>query len=162
MLALLPGDQPLVEANCMSRQISFLSSSYKLLTTPLLANGGYIHSSRVVVGANRNGSIKGICRKEMKPSRLPVSCFRDIVDGRMNTSQWALEGARAGLDGIDLSVLFQKSGDPAYLDKTRQEIEEAGIQVAMVTTYPDFTQPTLLNANAVSFGYRKISSQRQG
>jgi hypothetical protein len=80
----------------------------------------------------------------------------------MNTSQWALEGARAGLDGIDLSVLFQKSGDPAYLDKTRQEIEEAGIQVAMVTTYPDFTQPTLLNANAVSFGYRKISSQRQG
>jgi sugar phosphate isomerase/epimerase len=59
----------------------------------------------------------------------------------MSIKDWALEGARTGLDGIDLSVLFLKNREPEYLDRTRQEIEEAGIRVAMVTTYPDFTHP---------------------
>ena len=77
----------------------------------------------------------------MKLSCLPVSYFREIIDGRMSIKDWALEGARTGLDGIDLSVLFLKNRKPEYLDRTRQEIEEAGIRVAMVTTYPDFTHP---------------------
>jgi len=59
----------------------------------------------------------------------------------MSIKDWALEGARTGLDGIDLSVLFLKSREPEYLRKIRQEIEDAGIRVAMVTTYPDFTHP---------------------
>jgi len=79
--------------------------------------------------------------REMKLSCLPVSYFREIIDGRMSIRDWALEGARTGLDGIDLSVLFLKSRNPEYLDKTRREIEEAGVRVAMVTTYPDFTHP---------------------
>ena len=79
--------------------------------------------------------------REMKLSCLPVSYFREIIDGRMSIRDWALEGARTGLDGIDLSVLFLKSRNPEHLDKTRREIEEAGVRVAMVTTYPDFTHP---------------------
>jgi len=59
----------------------------------------------------------------------------------MSIKDWALEGARTGLDGIDLSVLFLKSRELEYLHKIRQEIEDAGIRVAMVTTYPDFTHP---------------------
>lgn len=77
----------------------------------------------------------------MRLSCLPVSYFRDIIDGRMSIKDWALEGARTGLDGIDLSVLFLKSRELEYLHKIRQEIEDAGIRVAMVTTYPDFTHP---------------------
>ena len=77
----------------------------------------------------------------MRLSCLPVSYFRDIIDGRMSIKDWALEGARTGLDGIDLSVLFLKSRELEYLRKIRQEIEDAGIRVAMVTTYPDFTHP---------------------
>jgi sugar phosphate isomerase/epimerase len=77
----------------------------------------------------------------MRLSCLPVSYFRDIIDGRMSIKDWALEGARAGLDGIDLSVLFLKNRQPEYLHKIRQEIEDAGIRVAMVTTYPDLTHP---------------------
>ncbi|HXZ97813.1 MAG TPA: sugar phosphate isomerase/epimerase family protein [Candidatus Acidoferrum sp.] len=77
----------------------------------------------------------------MRLSCLPVSYFRDIIDGRMGIKEWALEGSRAGLDGIDLSILFLKSRSAEYLDKTRHEIEETGIRVAMVTTYPDFTHP---------------------
>jgi len=95
----------------------------------------------VVVSANRDGSTNGGCAREMKLSCLPVSYFRDIIDGRMSIREWALEGARIGLDGIDLSVLFLKSRNKEYLDKTRHEIEEAEIRVAMVTTYPDFTHP---------------------
>lgn len=79
--------------------------------------------------------------REMKLSCLPVSYFRDIIDGRMSIREWAVEGASTGLDGIDLSVLFLKSRSREYLDKTRREIEEAGIRIAMVTTYPDFTHP---------------------
>jgi sugar phosphate isomerase/epimerase len=77
----------------------------------------------------------------MRLSCLPVSYFRDIIDERMSIKEWALEGSRAGLDGIDLSILFLKSRSAEYLDKTRQEIEEMGIRVAMVTSYPDFTHP---------------------
>ena len=77
----------------------------------------------------------------MRLSCLPVSYFRDIINGQMSIKKWALEGSRIGLDGIDLSVLFLKSRSPEYLDKVRQEIGETGVRVAMVTTYPDFTHP---------------------
>ena len=77
----------------------------------------------------------------MKLSCLPVSYFQDIINGRMSIKEWALEGSRIGLDGVDLSVLFLKNRSAEYLDKVRQEIEEAGVRVAMVTTYPDFTHP---------------------
>jgi sugar phosphate isomerase/epimerase len=59
----------------------------------------------------------------------------------MSIKEWAELGAEAGLDGIDLSILFLKSKDPDYLDSVRGDIERAGVRVAMVTTYPDFTHP---------------------
>lgn len=77
----------------------------------------------------------------MKLSCLPVSYFPAIVSGEMSIADWAIEGAQAGLDGIDLSVLFLKNRRPEYLDNLRREIQEAGILVAMLTTYPDFTNP---------------------
>jgi len=77
----------------------------------------------------------------VKLSCLPVSFFQQIIDGEMTVAEWAQMGAEVGLDGIDLSVLFLKSLEPAYLDKMRQEIESAGMGVAMVTSYPDFTHP---------------------
>lgn len=77
----------------------------------------------------------------MKLSCLPVSFFKDIIDEKMSVKQWAQEGAHAGLDGIDLSILFLKNRTPEYLENLRTEIAEAGVRVAMVTTYPDFTHP---------------------
>jgi sugar phosphate isomerase/epimerase len=59
----------------------------------------------------------------------------------MSIKDWAEEGVEVGLDGVDLSILFLKSKDSAYLDSLRREIEHAGIRVAMITTYPDFTHP---------------------
>ncbi|MGA3406069.1 MAG: sugar phosphate isomerase/epimerase family protein [Candidatus Bathyarchaeia archaeon] len=77
----------------------------------------------------------------MKLSCLPVSYFQDIIGGRMSIKDWATQGAEVGLDGIDLSILFLKSKDSEYLNTVRREITDAGIRVAMVTTYPDFTNP---------------------
>jgi len=59
----------------------------------------------------------------------------------MSIKDWAEQGVEVGLDGIDLSILFLKAKDGAYLDSLRREIERIGIRVAMVTTYPDFTHP---------------------
>ena len=77
----------------------------------------------------------------MKLSCLPVTFFSQIIDGELTVADWARMGAEVGLDAIDLSVLFFKSLEPAYLDEMRRDIEAAGMTVAMVTSYPDFTHP---------------------
>jgi sugar phosphate isomerase/epimerase len=77
----------------------------------------------------------------MKLSCLPVTFFSQIIDGQMTVADWARMGAEVGLDAIDLSVLFLQNLEPAYLDGMRKEIETAGMTVAMVTSYPDFTHP---------------------
>lgn len=77
----------------------------------------------------------------MKLSCLPVSFFDQIVRGDMPVREWASMGAAVGLEGIDLSVLFLQDLSPRYLDQLKEEIEKVGIQLAMVTSYPDFTHP---------------------
>lgn len=93
----------------------------------------------------------------MKLSCLPVSYFDQIVAGAMPVEAWAREaaglalrlGASTGpegasgqaLDAVDLSCLFLQSLADAYLDEMRESIEGAGMRVAMLTTYPDFTHP---------------------
>ncbi len=77
----------------------------------------------------------------MKLSCLPVTFFPKIISGEMTVGQWAQVGASAGLDAIDLSVLFLKNLEPAYLTAMRKEVEAAGMSVAMVTSYPDYTHP---------------------
>jgi len=74
-------------------------------------------------------------------SCLPVSLFSEIISGRMSVAEWARLAAEVGLDGLDLSVLFLCSLEPAYLDGLRGEIGAAGQRVVMVATYPDFTHP---------------------
>jgi sugar phosphate isomerase/epimerase len=77
----------------------------------------------------------------MQLSCLPVSFFSDIIEGRMSVGQWARMGAEIGLDAIDLSTLFFPDRSPRAIAAVRQEIEAAGMRVAMVTSYPDFTHP---------------------
>jgi len=77
----------------------------------------------------------------MQVSCLPVSFFDEIVSGEMTLGQWARIGAEAGLDAIDLSILFVPDHSPEAITRARQEIEAEGMRVQMVTTYPDFTHP---------------------
>ncbi len=77
----------------------------------------------------------------MKLSCLPVSFFCEIIEGRMSVAQWAQIGSAVGLDAIDLSTLFVHDSSPAILANLRSDIETAGVSVAMVTSYQDFTHP---------------------
>lgn len=77
----------------------------------------------------------------MKLSCLPVQYYDKIFSDRMSVGHWAREAAELGLDAIDLHIGFIKSRESDYLKKMRGEIETAGLRVAMVTTYPDFTHP---------------------
>jgi sugar phosphate isomerase/epimerase len=77
----------------------------------------------------------------MKLSCLPVSFFQQIIDEEMSIAEWARMAREVGLDAIDMSVLFLKTLEPAYLQRVRQGIESAGMRLFMVTSYPDFTNP---------------------
>ena len=77
----------------------------------------------------------------MKISCLPVSFFGDIISGRITLGEWARMAYISGLDGVDISILFIKSRTPKYLNQLRKEIEDAEMQIIMITAYPDFTHP---------------------
>jgi sugar phosphate isomerase/epimerase len=80
----------------------------------------------------------------MKLSCLPVSFYRDMIDGRMSIQEWATIARRIGLDAIDLSTLLIKNRTAAYLESLLDNLEQAGMPITMITTYPDFTHPDKL------------------
>ncbi len=77
----------------------------------------------------------------MKLSCLPVSFFEAIISGKMTVGDWARMGASLRLDAIDLSILFIPDRTAAAVAALRDQIGSAGMSVAMVTSYPDFTHP---------------------
>ncbi|MDO9464422.1 MAG: sugar phosphate isomerase/epimerase family protein [bacterium] len=77
----------------------------------------------------------------MKLSCLPVSYFKEIINGDMSIGEWAHQAATIGLDAIDISIILFKNRSTAYLKKMREEIEDAGMHIAVMNTYPDFTHP---------------------
>ena len=77
----------------------------------------------------------------MQLSCLPVSFFSDIIEGRMSVGEWAHMGASVGLDAVDLSILFVPDRSARAVAAVRHEVEDAGMRVAMVSSYPDFTHP---------------------
>ena len=77
----------------------------------------------------------------MKLSCIPVSFFRDIIGGSMTIAEWARMGKELGLDAIDVSILFVPDRSRSAVAGLRKSIEAAGMRVAMVASYPDFTHP---------------------
>jgi sugar phosphate isomerase/epimerase len=77
----------------------------------------------------------------MKLSCLPVSFFDEITSGKMTVADWARMGASLKLDAIDLSILFLPERTLPAAEAVRRQVEEAGMSIAMLTTYPDFTHP---------------------
>lgn len=77
----------------------------------------------------------------MKISCLPVSIFGDICSGKMDLVDWAKAAKEIGYDGIDLSIMFLKNRTPTYLAKLNKDLQEVGLPLVMMTTYPDFTHP---------------------
>jgi sugar phosphate isomerase/epimerase len=76
----------------------------------------------------------------MKLSCLPVSLYPDLASGRVTPGAWFRQAAALGLHGADLSVAHVDRR-PAALGSLRQQGRDAGIEVAMLVTYSDFTHP---------------------
>jgi sugar phosphate isomerase/epimerase len=77
----------------------------------------------------------------MKLSCIPVSFFKEIIGGSMSVTDWARMGKEIGLDAIDVSILFIPDRSRSAVAGLRKSIEAAGMRVAMVASYPDFTHP---------------------
>lgn len=77
----------------------------------------------------------------MKLSCLPVSLYPELSAGTRTLADWFRFAAELGLDGADVSVVHLQSRDPAYLRTVRQQASAAGVQIAMLVTYADFTHP---------------------
>jgi sugar phosphate isomerase/epimerase len=59
----------------------------------------------------------------------------------MTITEWARMGKELGLDAIDVSILFVPDRSRSAVARLRKTIEAAGMRVAMVASYPDFTHP---------------------
>lgn len=77
----------------------------------------------------------------MKLSSLPVSLYSEFASSQRTLANWFQLAARLGLDGADISVAHLASLEPAYLDGLRRQAADAGVQIAMMVTYSDFTHP---------------------
>lgn len=77
----------------------------------------------------------------MKLSCLPVSLYPDLSARRLSLEGWIEMAARLGLDGADLSVAHLYARDPRSLDRLRRTAGDAGVELAMLVTYSDFTHP---------------------
>lgn len=77
----------------------------------------------------------------MQMSCLPVSLYPELSAGRWSLADWFRFAADLGLDGADVSVAHLASRDPAYLRGLAGQAEAAGVQIAMLVTYVDFTHP---------------------
>ncbi len=80
----------------------------------------------------------------MRMSCLSVSLFPAIMNHEMTIREYAQFCKDQGLDGFDLGMTLIKNHTPNYLAQLKKEIEEVGIPLIMVTTYPDFTHPNPL------------------
>lgn len=77
----------------------------------------------------------------MKLSCLPVSLYPELTEGRRTLADWFRFAAELGLDGADVSVVHLPGRTPAELRPLRQQADDAGVQIAMLVTYADFTHP---------------------
>jgi sugar phosphate isomerase/epimerase len=77
----------------------------------------------------------------MKLSCLPVSFFPDLVKGTMTLGEWVQMARSFDLDGFDLGIVLIQNHTPTYLARLSGELSEAGMGIAMITDYPDFTHP---------------------
>jgi sugar phosphate isomerase/epimerase len=77
----------------------------------------------------------------MKLSCLPVSLYGDLTSGRLTLDEWFRRAAELGLDGADISVIHLEKHAAADLDRLHQQASDAGVEIAMIATYSDFTHP---------------------
>lgn len=77
----------------------------------------------------------------MKLSCLPVSLYDALSAGEWTLADWFAFAHDLGLDGADISVAHLTSRKPQDLHAIRAAAQAAGVQIAMLVAYCDFTHP---------------------
>lgn len=77
----------------------------------------------------------------MKLSCLPVSLYGALSAGEWTLADWFGFARKLGLDGADISVAHLESRKLPALHHLRQQAGMAGVRIAMLVTYCDFTHP---------------------
>lgn len=77
----------------------------------------------------------------MKLSCLPVSLYGALSAGEWTLADWFAFAHELGLDGADISVAHLASRRPQDLHAIRADAQAAGVQIAMLVAYCDFTHP---------------------
>ncbi len=77
----------------------------------------------------------------MKLSVVPVSLYKSILNGEMSLVDWVEIGKSIGLDAVDVSILMLKQRDSDSLSRLSDVISSMGMELAVASTYPDFTHP---------------------
>jgi sugar phosphate isomerase/epimerase len=78
----------------------------------------------------------------VKLSCLPVSLYPDLSAGRITPGDWFRMAAALELDGADISVAHVASRSTNHLDALKREAADAGVTIAMLAAYTDFTHPS--------------------
>ncbi len=79
----------------------------------------------------------------MKVSCIPICFFEDIIHtGKMPLSDWINMAAEVGLDGIEFYRPYLKNTERTLLEKTSDEIRQAGLEVSMFTSYGELAAPS--------------------
>ena len=74
-------------------------------------------------------------------SCLPASLYPEISSGERTMADWFRLAAEIGLDGADISVAHLDSLESQYLNGLRRQAQDAGVVIAGMVTYTDFTHP---------------------
>jgi len=77
----------------------------------------------------------------IKLSCLPVSFFSSFSAGTMKLDEWFSTAAGMGLQYVDLSSMHISMHTPVNLHNIKNAMENAGVELCMVCTYPDFSHP---------------------
>ena len=83
----------------------------------------------------------------LKLSCVPVSFFKSLISGKLSFHELAGLCAKLGLSAIDLGVTLLGDQKKIRLIDIRYQIEEAGIRIAGIMAYPDFTNPDHIQRN---------------
>ena len=98
----------------------------------------------------------------MKLSCLPVSLFQDILTGEMSIFDWADVAVATGLDALDLTILAILNNTPSYLDSINEGLGNRQMDIAMITTYPNFTHPdSIQRERELDYCFRDIALASQ-
>jgi sugar phosphate isomerase/epimerase len=78
----------------------------------------------------------------MRISWLPLRLFNAVaVDRTLSLRDLIYRAADFGFDGLEIQWKLLDSLDPAYIERVRRWLDEAGLPCSMLTPAPDFTNP---------------------